>query len=315
MSAYVLNVMPDGTTLKRYIQVRSEGDLAALVRPASKVVFWGEEVRSLGYHYSIHHRFELPCRMNTENNSILSNEEYRSFHVNRSHVFHLTMDELDILYSIVLQSEVFWDRFSFGLNPYCLVGLLSRVNKSFRSATLLPQNIKYLVGNFLIGKKEAAMRFGFTRTDFNHMKSHGNLLLYDVYMYRHYCRAEKKKSLLARSIKNILAYNEKYPNRVEDGKKAIAMFIFLKEEGMCEYLGSSFDSPVSLDDGIKADVRFRYFVKKYYWTEYYAHVLQFTNDYKGSYDERIEYAWQKMKESLGSIDFSKPYGEIPKPLR
>ena len=123
----------------------------------------------------------------------------------------------------------------------------------------------------------------------------------------------RSKSLLARSIKNILAYNEKYPNRVEAGKKEIAMFIFLKEEGMGDFWDSSFDSSVTLDDGIKADVRFRYFVKKYYWTEYCGHELQFVNDYKGSYDERIEYAWKKMKESLASIDFSKPYGEIPKP--
>ena len=97
MSAYVLNVMPDGTTLKRYIQVRSEEDLAALVQTPAKVVFWSEEFRWLRYEYSLRNLFEWRYRMNTENNSILSNEEYRSFHVNPSHVFHLTMDELDIL--------------------------------------------------------------------------------------------------------------------------------------------------------------------------------------------------------------------------
>ena len=139
-------------------------------------------------------------------------------------------------------------------------------------------------------------------------------------MYRYYCKDQRKKALLARSIKNLEARKKHYAMIRASTKKATDLIHFLYDEGMDCHRGHfitgnvAYASAPTLNDSIKADIRFRCFVKEYYWEEFWAHDLQFRNDYNGNDFECTVYAWNKMKESLAFIDFSKPYGEIPKPL-
>ena len=101
--------------------------------------------------------------------------------------------------------------------------------------------------------------------------------------------------------------------------KRIAIKDFMKKEGMNDAEYSPFIegvvySPTStLNDSIKAEIRFRYFVDKYYRKEYSAHMRQFKKDNHGDGVGSTAYGWQKMKENLATVDFTRAYGEIPKP--
>ena len=260
------------------------------------------------------------------NYSILSTTKYRLFDVNPGRVFHMSPNKLDVLYSIVFQTEFFWDRFSFGWNPARFVPLLSLVNKAFHSATVLPQNMKYVLGTSPLLDFEMSIRFGLTKTDISKiakLRKGDFVWMYDAYMYRYNCSILKKKRLISRNLQLIDTRKEKEAKFKEAEKlvetKRKAILDFMKEDGMDFSDYSSFiayvsnSSTVAFDDNLKAEIRFRYFVDKFYRSEYFAEMRLFKKNQNGVGSGSTKHAWEKMKENLHFVDFSKPYVEIIKP--